>query len=150
MERRRRPVMLLRVLKTLTHLLMEGHEEGMPMDLNRSQRIALIMMNDYHGISMGFLGHRMNLRKGSVTALVDSLEEKGLVRRRRAEDDRRIVCLTPTVKGRRVAGEIEERVQETIEKNLSVLSGIERAAFLRAVAVIAETTKTLEEKRYGT
>lgn len=149
MDRRKRPVMILKVLRTLMHLLMEGHEKGMPGDLNRSQRIALIMMNEYHGIPMGFLGHRLNLRKGSVTALVDSLEEKGLVRRRRAEDDRRVICLTPTVKGRKVAGEIEERVHETIETNLSVLSGVERAAFLRAVAVIAETTKTLEEKRYG-
>ena len=149
MDAKQRPMLVVKVFKSLMHLLMEGHEQRMQGDLNRTQRIALSLVSEPGETTMGLLGHHMNLRKGSVTSLVDGLEKKGLVRRRRDEKDRRIIIVIPTAEGRKRAGRIDAAVQETIEKNLSSLTDVERAAFVRAVAVIAETAMILETRRYG-
>lgn len=52
------------------------------------------------------LADRMQIRHHSAVELVNRLESKGFVERTRAQDDRREVLLSLTVKGEKVLGEL--------------------------------------------
>lgn len=50
-------------------------------------------------VDMGGVHAKMHLSRSSLTSLVDGLVDEGLVERRRSEEDRRHVVLTPTRAG---------------------------------------------------
>jgi DNA-binding MarR family transcriptional regulator len=54
-------------------------------------------------LSLGDLGKRMYLQPSTITGLVDVLERKGYVVRVRDEEDRRVVNIELTAKGKRLA-----------------------------------------------
>lgn len=56
--------------------------------------------------SLGHLGADLMLAPPSMTRLVDRLEERGLIERRRDDDDRRKVLATITAEGRRLVSAI--------------------------------------------
>jgi DNA-binding MarR family transcriptional regulator len=76
----------------------------------------------------GELAKAAELNPATVTALLDSLEERGIARRRRAEHDRRCVVVTLTDEGREVLAEATARWQAKIEAALADLPDAEVAA----------------------
>jgi DNA-binding MarR family transcriptional regulator len=65
---------------------------------------------------------------GAVTRLLDRLEAKGLVRRLRSADDRRVVNLELTEDGQRVANEVPRIIAELANQ---VLAGFSHDEFLQ-------------------
>lgn len=65
-------------------------------------------------MTMGELQRRMLLAPATITGLVDALVKRGLVSRRRDEEDRRLVLLQLTPAGK-------ELVDEVLEYRASVL-----------------------------
>lgn len=65
---------------------------------------------------------------GAVTRLLDRLEAKGLVRRQRSAEDRRVVRLELTVEGESVAGEVPKVIVQFANQ---VLSGFSRDEFFQ-------------------
>lgn len=67
----------------------------------------------------GQLGRRVGLSPASITHLLDRLEERGLVSRRRSEADRRCVEVHATEAGQRLKGETRvfrgTRIQHAVE-----------------------------------
>jgi len=70
---------------------------------------------------------------GSVTRLLDRLEGKGLVRRARSADDRRIVKLELTEEGKRVAVEVPKIIAHLANQ---VLKGFEHDEFLLFLSLL--------------
>lgn len=58
--------------------------------------------------SVGHLAERLQLRPHSVDELVARAEAKGLVQRRRSDEDRRVVLVEPTAAGRRALEDLSE------------------------------------------
>jgi DNA-binding MarR family transcriptional regulator len=65
---------------------------------------------------------------GAVTRLLDRLEAKGLVRRLRSADDRRVVNLELTEDGQRVAAEVPRIIAQLANQ---VLAGFSQDEFLQ-------------------
>jgi DNA-binding MarR family transcriptional regulator len=57
-------------------------------------------------VTVGYLSQRLQLRHHSTVELVDRLEARGLVRRRRLTEDRRRVAVGLTGKGERVLAQL--------------------------------------------
>jgi MarR family transcriptional regulator, organic hydroperoxide resistance regulator len=55
------------------------------------------------------LAAEANVTKGTLTGVVDTLERRGLVERRRGEDDRRLVTVTLTDQGRELITDVFPR-----------------------------------------
>lgn len=70
-----------------------------------------------------------NLNTGAVTRLLDRLEHKGLVRRTRSRDDRRVVLLELSAEGRRVADQIPGIISEMANHLLQGFSTQDFARF---------------------
>jgi len=70
--------------------------------------------------------NRVQLASGSMTAAVDRLEEKGLIRRTSAPGDRRAKLLKLTPAGRRIVETAYVRHAAELESAMSVLSPTEK------------------------
>ena len=68
------------------------------------------------------LGKKMLRTGGSVTSMVDKLENKGLVRRERGREDRRVVHVHLTAVGRRLISKVFPQHLERMVEAFSALS----------------------------
>ena len=73
---------------------------NLKLGLNKTEERVLMMSRNHTGTTMQFLSREAGLEKGSLTAVIDSLESKGLVSRERDEKDRRSFIVRPTQAGR--------------------------------------------------
>lgn len=68
------------------------------------------------------IAHRMITRVPDITRLVDRMEHARLVERRRSEEDRRVVIVRATARGRRLADRLEEPTNEAHRAQLGHLT----------------------------
>lgn len=67
--------------------------------LTTPQIVLLQAIGDTADLTPGQLARRVSLSQGTVTAILDRLEERGLVARRRSDKDRRVLHLRLTPQG---------------------------------------------------
>jgi DNA-binding MarR family transcriptional regulator len=92
-----------------------------PHGLTFSEVRALIALGEREDATAtaGALAKAAELTPASVTALLDSLEERGIATRRRDEQDRRCVVVTLTDEGRRALQEAGARWQAKLDAALA-------------------------------
>lgn len=88
------------------------------MSILYTATIKKIRMND---VSAAY-----DIRKSTASRYIDNLEKKGLVIRRRDEDDRRVVYVEPTAWGRSLIADNEKKLAEYIEKGMARLKPAEQ------------------------
>ncbi len=77
---------------------------------------AIILLNEKENQTLSQLSDGLSRTRCTITGLVDRLEDKGLVRRKRSRKDRRLVYVSLTDKGRELAAELREKVVPEISK----------------------------------
>ncbi len=82
--------------------------------LTVSEMITLTELHVYGPLRAGDLAERVGLTTGSVTALLDRLQARGLLARSRPPSDRRVVWVAATPAGMRIADGLAELLAETI------------------------------------
>ena len=119
-----------------------GHLDRYSKELSRSFQISapqlgvLHVVNRYPETTMGEVSRRMYLHISTVSGIVDRLEIAGYLVRRRGVQDRRVVHLVLTEKGRRIIAKAPRSALGTVVLNLEKLP----AAKLER---ISETMQTL-------
>ena len=88
--------------------------------------VTLTVLVEVHELSQQALAERTLLDRTRVAELVDGLESSGLVERRRAPSDLRLVLVTPTPGGRDVLSSAAEAVQRAESEALRSLARRER------------------------
>ena len=98
-----------------------------PFGLTPTQYNALRILAGSHPdpLACQTIGRRMVTPVPDVTRLVRRLEGKGLVRRRRAPDDRRVVAVGITPAGRRLLTAVEKPLERWLAAHLGHLGGDE-------------------------
>jgi DNA-binding MarR family transcriptional regulator len=89
---------------------------------------------DSHPPTISYVADRLQIQHHSTVELADRLSGKGLIRRKRAGEDRRQVILELTPKGERVLRELAMHHREELRSNgpglvgalKKVLSGVQR------------------------
>ena len=69
-------------------------------------------------VSMGEIHEELHMANSTVTVIVDYLNEAGLVKRRRDTEDRRVVLLEITDKGREIMKSLLKKRQDFMKKAL--------------------------------
>ncbi|XPV76468.1 MAG: MarR family winged helix-turn-helix transcriptional regulator [Desulfovibrio sp.] len=92
-------------LEDLSHVLIEFYEKMSSWEaaVVREQKITLPQVHAVEilgcagGLRMKELASRMGITTGTLTVMIDRLEDKGLVERQRSKEDRRVILchLTP-------------------------------------------------------
>lgn len=124
---------------SLKYILFSSFDiSSLELGLNRTQERVLMMAWHKHGAPMRFLSREAGLEKGSLTTVIDSLEERGLVIRKRDEEDHRSFIVTPTKEGERQAQMIETLFRKHVGTLLGKLTNEEAAEFEKSVTNIAQ------------
>jgi len=103
----------------------------------KNQEKALMILGDGGPMIASRLGECMDLRRGSLTALVDGLEAMGFVTRRPDAHDRRKAVLELSPAGRAYTERRRERLKAAIARKLMTLHDSEREDFERGLAATA-------------
>jgi len=81
-------------------------EEVRPLGATLQMWRVLAALREKDGRRMGDLGTTTSIDVSTLTRLVDGMEKKGLVARRRLDQDARVVTLHATAAGRRLTSRI--------------------------------------------
>ena len=106
---------------------LRGRETHRPGALSFAQYQLLFALADHDELSSGELAHAADLSPATVTQMLDSLVEHGLVTRVRSETDRRIVTCSLTDSGRDVIARRRALFQGTWDDALAEFSVAELA-----------------------
>ena len=84
-------------------------------------------------LTISWIAERLGIDPATVVRTVDSLEERGLVHRRRGQQDRRQVFVEFTEAGRQVRQELKQRFKMRIRAIFAAMSDEGRASLLRGL-----------------
>ncbi|HUF73273.1 MAG TPA: MarR family transcriptional regulator [Gammaproteobacteria bacterium] len=107
-------------------------------NLSTSQLLVLELLAEGDAQTVGGIADRVGLAQATATSLVDRLEERGLVARRRSDSDRRQVNVTLTPAGRSLKDEAPTALQTRFLANFSKLQEWEKLAILSALKRVAD------------
>ena len=113
----------LNILRT-ADLLDQGLEEALkPSGLTGTQYNVLRILRgaEPRGLACREIGARMFTHDPDVTRLLRRLERRGLIRRQREQQDRRVITTRITAEGLRLLGELDETVMELHRRQLGHL-----------------------------
>jgi DNA-binding MarR family transcriptional regulator len=104
-------------------------------------------------LPMSRLAEALDISVASVTGVVDRMEARGLVERRRDADDRRVILVHPAAGGQRLFAEIDAKRRSGLAKLLQRLADDELTGLLtghRALrAARSELTRAEVEKEFA-
>jgi DNA-binding MarR family transcriptional regulator len=108
-----------RLIKQLFSSLVRGVDQHMqPLELTAMQWEPILLLKLQRADTVAALARESNVNCSAMTRMLDRLEEKQLVRRRRSDDDRRVVHLELTDKGRRAGDEIQPLINAELKRHL--------------------------------
>ncbi|MGB3081913.1 MAG: MarR family transcriptional regulator [Candidatus Omnitrophota bacterium] len=94
--------------------------------------------------TMGLLAGILNLTTSAATVIVDRMIRKGLVKRERSKEDRRVVRVTLVKKGEDIIKDLNTERRHMANELFSVLNEKERKEYLR---LIEKVCNGLSEKK---
>lgn len=112
--------------------------------LTASQLLVLQVLRARGEMLTGDLARAVDLKQATISILLDKLQERGLIERRRGETDRRRVWVAITADGSATLNSAPDLLQSSFKKKFSGLQEWEQAALvaslLRVVSLLdAET-----------
>lgn len=110
------------LLKELTLVLNALHRRQVCRGGQALSQCFILLSIPYGGIDMSTLSEKLGLDNSTTTRLVDTLEKNELLRRQKGQEDRRVVIVTLTGKGEKLAEEIDSSIEmlgDAVLENLS-------------------------------
>ncbi len=106
--------------------------------LTPSQLLVLQILSERGGeVSVGEVSKMTQLKHATITSLVDKLVARGLLSRRRCEDDRRRVWLTLMPEGQSAITSAPDLLQDTFESRFDGLPDWHQAMLVSSLERIA-------------
>jgi len=138
--------LMRQILASVAH---QVERELEPSGLTNAQWVPMLKLYLGRASTVAELARQCQLDAGSMTRLLDRLEAKGLCRRVRSSEDRRVVNLELTPEGREAAKDIPvvlSRVQNAHLAGFSVEEWQTLKNYLRRMLETAQTLQTSAEK----
>ncbi len=118
--------------------------------LTLPQMWALEHLLDHGPCTMCTLAAEMRLQGSTATGLVDQLERCGLVARSRGREDRRVVRVALTARGRQRLEKVRRQRRASLMQGFEKHSAAERANFLKSVEkLVLEFAKQAQPSAAG-
>lgn len=107
------------------------------LGLTGPQRLVVRCVGKYPGLTASQLAAILHLDRGTVSAALNRLEDKGLLERRADPRDGRRVTLGLTAEGRLLDRPTEHTIESAVEHLLRVTGDADREATERMLAALA-------------
>lgn len=105
--------------------------------LTAPQLMLLQTVHDLGAVAISRLSAEMSLSQATVTTIVDRLEARGLVCRRRSETDKRVVNALLTPGGEEVLSSAPRPLQDTFSARFQALESWEKSMIVAAMERVA-------------
>jgi DNA-binding MarR family transcriptional regulator len=114
--------------------------QGLQPELSDSQLAALAAL-EKHAMTPGELAEHEKVQPPSITRVIASLEERGLIQRMPHPSDRQVV-LTVTVQGRDVVRQVRQLREAWLARRLTDLTAAEQAVLNEAVPILEKLSQS--------
>jgi len=135
---------LLELMIRAFHGFREERRWKLGEELSFPQVMLLLLIAEKGSVSAGEIARDMYVTQGVITRMADRLLDKGLIERKRDPEDRRVVKLTLTPRGKAMAARVERK---RIEDLKAVLRGIPHAEREMLIAILRKIGENLEAER---
>ena len=115
--------------------------QGLQPELSDSQLAALAALEKL-AMTPGELAEHEKVQPPSITRVIASLEERGLIQRMPHPSDRRQVVLTVTVQGRDVVRQVRQLREAWLARRLRDLTPAEQAVLKEAVPILEKLSQS--------
>jgi len=86
---------MLTAIKRIVSLIKQNFERDFKkMHVTQSQILVMRVLNQYGDMKMSDISRELDLSNSTVSGIIDRLVEKKIVKRKRSEEDRRIVMIS--------------------------------------------------------
>ena len=130
-----------RVLEAVIYLYTESRritkEAARRADLTGPQLTVVKMLEQIGELSLSELSERIRAQNSTVTGIIDRMEREGLVVRERSKEDRRVVFIRLTTKGKKLADEIPIEPWEIFRSALESLTPSEVRDLVKILGKLA-------------
>lgn len=135
------------VLEAVIYLYTESRritkELARRADLTGPQLTVLKLLEQFGDLSLSGLSERIRAQNSTVTGIIDRMEREDLVVRERSKEDRRVVYIRLTPKGRELARGIPVEPMEIFRGALDSLSAEETRTLLRIMTKLAKRVRQI-------
>lgn len=133
----------LQVLWALDHALQERSKAmASRIGVTSPQRLALRIIHTQPGISSGEVAEKLFLDPSTLTGVLQRLETRGLLTRKKDQDDARRTLLGLTAAGERLLGQDDYTVEAVVRVAIASEKG---KAVRKAMAVLEHLTARLND-----
>lgn len=141
------------VLEAIIYLYTESRritkELARRADLTGPQLTVVKLLETFGDLSLSELSDRIRAQNSTVTGIIDRMEREGLVVRERSKEDRRVVYIKLTAKGRELAREIPVEPMEIFRSALETLSAQEMRDLMRIMGKVAKRVRAIVRRDVG-
>src|SRR5215470_6285091 len=116
--------------------------QGLQPELSDTQLAALAALEKHSAMTPGELAEHEKVQPPSITRVIASLEERGLIERMPHPSDRRQVVLSVTDQGRDVVRKVRELREAWLARRLRDLTAAERAVLKDAVPILEKLSQS--------
>lgn len=132
----------LRILRALRRIVqaIDVHSRKLAQqhDITSPQLVTLLCVAEEGPLTLSGIAERVHVSSGTVVGILHRLESKGLVRRDRDTQDRRLVYVTITALGRRLAETAPSPLQDTFAEALHRLPELEQIAIAMSLERVVD------------
>jgi DNA-binding MarR family transcriptional regulator len=133
------------VLEAIIYLYTESRritkELARRAELTGPQLTVVKMLEQIGDLSLSELSERIRAQNSTVTGIIDRMEREGLVVRERSKEDRRVVYIRLTTKGKRLAEDIPVEPMEIFRGALESLTASEVRDLVRILGKVARRVR---------
>jgi DNA-binding MarR family transcriptional regulator len=133
------------VLEAIIYLYTESRritkELARRADLTGPQLTVVKMLEQIGELSLSELSERIRAQNSTVTGIIDRMEREGLVVRERSKEDRRVVFIRLTTKGKKLAEEVKVEPWEIFRGALESLTASEVRDLVKILGKVARRVK---------
>jgi DNA-binding MarR family transcriptional regulator len=139
---------ILRALRRITRsIALHSRQLASYSNITAPQLVCLRAVVEHGSLTATAISREIHVSPSTVVGILDRLEDKGLIRRERGREDRRIVFVTATQAGAELAEATPSPLQKKLADALNDLPEIERATMtmsLERIVNLIEATKVVE------
>ena len=118
MEESSRIEEMLTAIKRIVSLIKQNFERDFKkMHVTQSQILVMRVLNQYGDMKISDISRELDLSNSTVSGIIDRLVEKKIVKRKRSEEDRRIVMIS-----------LAEEYRQPVKKQLNAFANKMRRA----------------------
>ena len=132
--------------KLIGKYISDGHDPRRIMNLTQFQIIHYLLKHADEDVCQRDLEIETNLKKASITGAIDSLVEKGMVKRVQSEEDRRVNYIRLTKQMLEYKQNFENRIAELNENIIKDIDSKELESFYHVLEKIKENIRKEGER----